>query len=102
MEDSWTLATILIKLGLYATSFITAGTALFLITVGPVRPAIDRSTRHFGGLSALMAFAFCVLYISVQAGFLADDGVAGMVDGCLLYTSPSPRDGLLSRMPSSA
>ena len=25
-----------------------------------------------------------------------------MVAGCLLYTSPSPRDGLLSRMPSSA
>ena len=24
------------------------------------------------------------------------------VSGCLLYTSPSPRDGLLSRMPSSA
>ena len=27
------------------------------------------------------------------------DGEAG---ACLLYTSPSPRDGLLSRMPSSA
>ena len=26
----------------------------------------------------------------------------GTVTGCLLYTSPSPRDGLLSRMPSSA
>ena len=25
-----------------------------------------------------------------------------MTPGCLLYTSPSPRDGLLSRMPSSA
>ena len=25
-----------------------------------------------------------------------------MNEGCLLYTSPSPRDGLLSRMPSSA
>ena len=25
-----------------------------------------------------------------------------MVNSCLLYTSPSPRDGLLSRMPSSA
>ena len=25
-----------------------------------------------------------------------------MYKGCLLYTSPSPRDGLLSRMPSSA
>ena len=24
------------------------------------------------------------------------------INGCLLYTSPSPRDGLLSRMPSSA
>ena len=26
----------------------------------------------------------------------------GLCGGCLLYTSPSPRDGLLSRMPSSA
>ena len=26
----------------------------------------------------------------------------GMSGICLLYTSPSPRDGLLSRMPSSA
>ena len=25
-----------------------------------------------------------------------------LFEGCLLYTSPSPRDGLLSRMPSSA
>ena len=25
-----------------------------------------------------------------------------LVEPCLLYTSPSPRDGLLSRMPSSA
>ena len=28
--------------------------------------------------------------------------IVGKVYGCLLYTSPSPRDGLLSRMPSSA
>ena len=26
----------------------------------------------------------------------------GFMPDCLLYTSPSPRDGLLSRMPSSA
>ena len=26
----------------------------------------------------------------------------GIIETCLLYTSPSPRDGLLSRMPSSA
>ena len=28
--------------------------------------------------------------------------VKNMAYTCLLYTSPSPRDGLLSRMPSSA
>ena len=32
---------------------------------------------------------------AVEVGF-------GRDDDCLLYTSPSPRDGLLSRMPSSA
>ena len=29
-------------------------------------------------------------------------GFDGILSSCLLYTSPSPRDGLLSRMPSSA
>ena len=28
--------------------------------------------------------------------------IEGWIEVCLLYTSPSPRDGLLSRMPSSA
>ena len=30
------------------------------------------------------------------------DGLTSVTTPCLLYTSPSPRDGLLSRMPSSA
>ena len=34
---------------------------------------------------------------------MVDDlNARGGINGCLLYTSPSPRDGLLSRMPSSA
>ena len=33
---------------------------------------------------------------------LAQIDCAAVVSHCLLYTSPSPRDGLLSRMPSSA
>ena len=33
---------------------------------------------------------------------LRRDKMFEFVDRCLLYTSPSPRDGLLSRMPSSA
>ena len=32
----------------------------------------------------------------------AAPGGLGVFESCLLYTSPSPRDGLLSRMPSSA
>ena len=42
------------------------------------------------------------------ASFIVDDGNGGTtpatvtIQPCLLYTSPSPRDGLLSRMPSSA
>ena len=31
-----------------------------------------------------------------------EDELSDMDVVCLLYTSPSPRDGLLSRMPSSA
>ena len=31
-----------------------------------------------------------------------ESGVMVKPTSCLLYTSPSPRDGLLSRMPSSA
>ena len=39
----------------------------------------------------------------VQAGFsYGSSELVTMYTGCLLYTSPSPRDGLLSRMPSSA
>ena len=30
------------------------------------------------------------------------EALKAALSGCLLYTSPSPRDGLLSRMPSSA
>ena len=42
------------------------------------------------------------------AGFVGELVTAELLNGtqkntsCLLYTSPSPRDGLLSRMPSSA
>ena len=38
-----------------------------------------------------------IVFMSSVAGLTVDP-----FTGCLLYTSPSPRDGLLSRMPSSA
>ena len=33
---------------------------------------------------------------------MVGDSITALSKTCLLYTSPSPRDGLLSRMPSSA
>ena len=51
----------------------------------------------------------CVAYDGMERFFPADKiTLTGnpirrdLYDTCLLYTSPSPRDGLLSRMPSSA
>ena len=38
--------------------------------------------------------------LTVIMGFAANGAETGIC--CLIYTSPSPRDGLLSRMPSSA
>ena len=35
-------------------------------------------------------------------GLRGASSIRAALDTCLLYTSPSPRDGLLSRMPSSA
>ena len=37
-----------------------------------------------------------------QFGEGASDTIAVLIEDCLLYTSPSPRDATLSRMPSSA
>ena len=38
----------------------------------------------------------------VNLGIGMPELVSQYIKDCLLYTSPSPRDGLLSRMPSSA
>ena len=42
-----------------------------------------------------------LLIVSIGLMFLIG-GLVRFVIGCLLYTSPSPRDATLSRMPSSA
>ena len=41
-------------------------------------------------------------FINKKAGMFLQDLPDRVCMDCLLYTSPSPRDGLLSRMPSSA
>ena len=48
-------------------------------------------------------FAAATLFVGYgAANAVVGNGTFMLFMGCLLYTSPSPRDGLLSRMPSSA
>ena len=51
-----------------------------------------------GRLMALSSYENRVYQVHLESP-VGSDELAG---DCLLYTSPSPRDGLLSRMPSSA
>ena len=64
---------------------------------------------------AILLALFCMLTVTASAAYIPEDVISENRDGrqlivktymlppdCLLYTSPSPRDGLLSRMPSSA
>ena len=41
-------------------------------------------------------------FFKLEQDIYTANGNTGVSGACLLYTSPSPRDGLLSRMPSSA
>ena len=57
----------------------------------------------------LMTVLIPLLTALIYLGFYQHDKVwianktrTEAMEACLLYTSPSPRDGLLSRMPSSA
>ena len=52
--------------------------------------------KPFSGMRVLIAVA-----IGAALGLAVAYFLKVLID-CLLYTSPSPRDGLLSRMPSSA
>ena len=64
----------------------------------------DRQAEGFVIESKLDKGRGPVVTTIIQKGTLkkGDIVIVGQHWGCLLYTSPSPRDGLLSRMPSSA
>ena len=58
-------------------------------------------------LSLLAAVTYALGWVGIRRASLGRTRFASWMlwvelCGCLLYTSPSPRDGLLSRMPSSA
>src|SRR5680860_1534868 len=81
--------------GNLAKAFATGATAIgsTAIAEGVGATAIGYSS-HSQGLNTI------AIGDAIATG---DNGIAiGATASCLLYTSPSPRDGLLSRMPSSA
>ena len=82
--------------GVAATSVHIAEAALSLIEVDyeVLTPVLDGNEAMEPGAPILHDRLFHSEGEFFRPGGLRDD--------CLLYTSPSPRDGLLSRMPSSA
>ena len=78
----------------------TLGFHIVLASIGVAFPAMMlianyRGLRH----KDPVALELAQRWSKVAAVLFAVGAVTGT---CLLYTSPSPRDGLLSRMPSSA
>ena len=93
-----------IKFGKASHVGIVTGTIAGLASITPASGFVDPVTALcIGGVAGILCQEAVVL---VRNTLKIDDtldvfAVHG-VGGCLLYTSPSPRDGLLSRMPSSA
>ena len=90
-----------------ATTVTEAGATIVSPTVGDIQ---IQSIKVVTGVKSTAAFAL-TMPTSISNGAGANSSLTNMnpplisayrLDTCLLYTSPSPRDGLLSRMPSSA
>ena len=73
----------------FCTSIPVSGSSPYAVVVGAAGAA-DSSSGNRGSCGSNSSFAPGTPIEFTSTG------------GCLLYTSPSPRDGLLSRMPSSA
>ena len=101
----------------YATSALAlAAFSGLALAQGPVKVGMSMpqtGSLGAGGKAALLALQIWVEDVNKKGGLLGrkvefivyDDQTNPALTPsiyCLLYTSPSPRDGLLSRMPSSA
>ena len=89
--------------GNYAMAF-GSGLAAIDAVIKLLKPGdeVITTTDLYGGTYRLFTKVFANFGISFKFISLDDTTNIEKYITCLLYTSPSPRDGLLSRMPSSA
>ena len=90
----------------FVRRLVTLATALLVVVTllsvaaAPLLVRLMLGTDPQVNRALTTAFAYLllpqVLFYGLSSVFMA------ILNTCLLYTSPSPRDGLLSRMPSSA
>src|SRR5680860_1607040 len=69
-------------------------------SISPDSAALDSGVQVFTLLGTDLELVAAVMLAGCDGDITTTELVH--VSACLLYTSPSPRDGLLSRMPSSA
>ena len=107
----WQLAVAAFGLKPLASTVFSLGFTAY-IGLGVVlvhRGGWERARGYLGFTLAFIMVASAVLFLTGQSGGLRLNGImshpnhlGGAMGICLLYTSPSPRDATLSRMPSSA
>lgn len=77
--DLWGFFAVLTKALAYGGSLVAAGSAFFVVALKPPAAVVAEARR--AGLISVGAGAIATLaFLMVQAGYLMDDGLAGMVD----------------------
>ena len=107
LESTLTMETLAQGDGSTALSFV-----MHVQVIGGVAEAFEDVASEYGGGGWPQPLFAQVCRDAVEQGALINSVATepnlgspsrgGLPETCLLYTSPSPRDGLLSRMPSSA
>ena len=74
--------------------------SLIQMVIDKISPQVSSLAININGDSSRFPNYELPIIPDSMKGYLGP--LSGILAGCLLYTSPSPRDRLLSRMPSSA
>ena len=82
-----------------ALLFLLVSTFAQAADLGAIRPG---ATYAYTAMGIAQSSSVDTIELDVVGGWTYNLALYGQHTCCLLYTSPSPRDGATSRMPSSA